>query len=204
MPAGSLAELLSDHQGGHSDLQIEQFITVKGHWTTYGRYKQCLREIDKRHRGLVDLREEAELAAMDLMEAEEPATLAVTDTRERTRLRIARDRQQRQLDQIQQTIAETERELHRFVAIASELKPQVGELTPERRNELDRELWSVRVRAMVALDMFTQGGLSPATAELLIALPAEIRKPILEDARTVQADGRLFDWLTDGPKALEE
>lgn len=199
-----IEQLLFDHQPRHSDLQIDQFIVMKGNWTPYGRYKQALREIDSRYSGLQDMREDAELAVLDLDDAKVALQRELKGTPGFARKQIAYNRQARRLEQIRRTIATQQRELDRLVALATDLKQQIGELTPERREALDRETWSVRVRAMVALDMFTQGGLSPATAELLIALPAEIRRPILEDARTVQADGRLFDWLTDGPKALEE
>ena len=195
----AIEELLADHQGGHSDLQIERFITIKGNWTAYGRYKQCLREIDGRHRGLQELREEAELAALDLQDAARWLGSETEGTADHTRRRIARDRQQRRLDQTRRAIAEQERELQRFVELATELKQQLGELTPRRRSELERELWAVRTRAMVALDLFTSGSLSTATAELLIALPADIRRPILAAAKQAEQQGGLFDWLEAGP-----
>ena len=194
----AIEELLADHQGGHSDLQIERFITIRGNWTAYGRYKQCLREIDGRHHGLQDLREEAELAELDLQDADHLVS-ETEGSADHTRRRIARDRQQRRLDQTRRAIAEQERELQRFVELATELQQQLGELTPERRSELERELWAVRTRAMVALDLFTQGSLSPATAELLIALPADIRRPILAAAKQAEQQGGLFDWLEAGP-----
>lgn len=200
----AINELLQDHQAGHSGLQIDQFIALKGNWTPYGRYKQCLREIDGRHRGLQELHEEAELATLDLDQAASLLSGLPVGTSDHVRRRIDRDRKRRRLADIQRTIADQQRELDRFVELATDLKEQIGELTPERRAVLDREMWAVRTRAMVALDMFSTGSISASTAELLIALPADMRQPILEAAHSAESDGGLFDWLTEGPKALPE
>lgn len=199
-----MEELLSDHQSGHSDLQIDYFIVSKGNWTPYGRYKQCLREIASRHNALLEMREEAELAVLDLDDAKRDLGREVAGTPAAIRKRIACDRQRRRMDGIRQSLAGQQRELNRFVNLANELKRQVGELTDERRSELDAEMWSVRARAMVALDLFTSGQLSQSTAELLIALPVEIRQPILQSAKNAEATGELFDWLERGPRALPQ
>lgn len=199
-----IKHMMQDHQSGHSDLQIDHFIVSKGNWTPYGRYKQCLREIASRHNALLEMREEAELAVLDLDDAKLALEREALGTPAAVRKRVACDRQRRRLESIHRTVATQQRELDRLVALATDLKQQVGELTDDRRAELDAELWSVRVRAMVALDMFTSGHLSQSTAELLIALPVEIRQPILQSAKNAEATGELFDWLEQGPRALPQ
>lgn len=197
----TIEQLLADHQSGHSDLQIDRFIVEKGNWTPYGRYKQALREIAGRHNSLQEMREDAELAVLDLDDAKVELQRELSGTTGFARKQIAHNRQARKLEQIQRAITTQQRELDRLVALATDLKQQIGELTPERREELDRETWSVRIRAMVAMDLLMGGRPSPATAELLIALPADMRQPILEDAAQ---PGKLIGWLQRGPRAIPE
>ena len=47
-----LQDLLQDHQLFHSQFQQDYFITLKAGGTLYGQYKQALRELYKRFRGL--------------------------------------------------------------------------------------------------------------------------------------------------------
>lgn len=195
MTENTIEQLLADHQAGHSELQIDRFIIEKGNWTPYGRYKQALREIDSRHASLQAMREDAEIAELELR------SVLAWFRRLTRRGQIANARQRRKLEGIRRVMATQQRELDRLVTLAAGLKEQIGELTDERRAELDAELWAVRTRAMLALDLFAGGRPSPGTAELLVALPEEIRQPILEDARE---PSRLMRWLQDGPTALPE
>src|SRR5690606_38102694 len=60
------SELLNDHRAGHSEFQIEQFILTRGNWSPFGRYKQCLREIDSRRRAIQDMHLELAQLQLDL------------------------------------------------------------------------------------------------------------------------------------------
>ena len=52
METVSLDDLFADHQGSHSNFQMDNFITIRSGGTAYGQYKQSLRELHKRWRGL--------------------------------------------------------------------------------------------------------------------------------------------------------
>ena len=51
----NLKELLQDHQTGMSDFQDDYLVTARAGGTVYGQYKQSLRELYKRFRGLREL-----------------------------------------------------------------------------------------------------------------------------------------------------
>lgn len=210
-------DYLNDHQEGHSEFQIERFIVTRGNWTPYGRYKQVLRELDKRQRGLEELQTRRRFLLIDRDEA--ARSLAsfcrfVTDSLW-WRSAFHRRRAEIQLWQIDASLIRVDgeietatRERTHFERLAEELRPQVGELTDERRRMLDEELWDIRVRAMAAADLITRRNLSEPTLDLLLSMPLTMRTAVLRDVReTVVAmqqgrDGPLLDWLeqNDGPK----
>ena len=50
-----LAGLLRDHRMFHTEFQMDYFITGRSGETDWGKYRQALRELEKRHRALEDL-----------------------------------------------------------------------------------------------------------------------------------------------------
>lgn len=64
----SLRALLKDHQDGHSDFQADYFITLRAGGTPYGCYKQALRELSKRCRGLRELHIQRKLLLLEITE----------------------------------------------------------------------------------------------------------------------------------------
>ena len=162
MNAQSLNALLADHQIYHSDLQMDAFITGKSGGTPYGEYKQALRELTSRYRTLKDLYASRELLELATRKAEI----------ELTQKRLA-------AQDLEATIADTCREFARFYKQAETLKDDVGELTPERRNELDVAMWVHRVKCMAALDVLTAHMPSRSTVELIAALPPDSRREVM-------------------------
>ena len=67
----NLMKLLDDHQIYHSDFQMDNFITIRSGETQYGQYKQALRELFKRYRGLKELYTGRELLQVDIDELNE-------------------------------------------------------------------------------------------------------------------------------------
>lgn len=190
----SLQALLSDHQPCHSDFQMDRFITGRAGGTVYGQYKQALRELHKRYRGLKDLYAERELCRIDADELAQPPKPCETEfDARRNKVKLVQKRLT--LDELGRSIAETEREFRRFYAQAAALKGSVGELTPERRAQLDREMWAHRLRCMAAVDLLTAGRLGPSTIELLQAVPRGWRKAIL--AEVSDQEGALKAWFLD-------
>ncbi len=184
--AVALKVLLGDHQLYHSDLQMERWIVARGNLTAYGRYKQALREVHKRYRGLKTLYVERQLVQIDV---DELVAADNADPFEKCRDAVRLVQKRMALEDIEFNVTETAREFGKFVEIASALKKAVGTLTPERRDELDREEWRLRLRAMVAVDLVAHGTLQRQTVELLMASPLEWRGAVLEEIKAELAAG---------------
>lgn len=171
-----LQNLFSDHQLYHSDFQMDHLITIRAGGTVYGQYKQALRELYKRYRGLKELYAERELAQVDIDELS-VSTSGNEFEQRRNKIKLAQKRMS--MEEIEKNIQETEREFRRFYAQSEALKQQVGDLTPEKRDRLDREMWEYKLKEMAALDLATSGRLSVNTYEFIGATAPEMRKRVL-------------------------
>lgn len=168
----TIDELLSDHEGGHSDLQMDSFITIRSGGTLYGCYKQALRELAKRKRGVDGLEVERDLLLIDIEEIRSTEDHGdFKSRRETVRLRQCLAR----LAELDRSLTDTRRELDRFFAQAVALKALIGDLTPERRAALDAEMWVHRLKCQAAIDYMSTGRLGPNTAALMQALPRALR-----------------------------
>jgi hypothetical protein len=192
----SILELLADHQRFHSTFQIDYFITAESGGTVYGMYKQALRELDKRYRGL--------FGAGGLLHDREDLTDELAELGGRWWTRISRRRHarvQRQLRrkeaasvELDQVIHDSAREFLRFYQQATALKEQIGELTHERRDELDRDMWRHRLKKMAALDIAVTGVPSSNTLEAITATPLDWRTAIWT---------ALLGWMAEPPTAAQ-
>lgn len=201
-----LSDLLTDHQHYHSDFQMDSFITVRSGGTLYGCYKQALRELDKRTRGLVGLYAERELLMIDIEEFELSSN---GKSREARRKAIELARKRFQLSETDDNISDTEREFLRFygqaVAIREALEAQGVSfpLDAETRDRLDREMWSHRLRCMAAVDMLTAHQLSAQTIEFLHACPPEIRRELFATVLNKDPTAHAQWYLNDSPAVPE-
>lgn len=173
----TLQELFNDHQMYHSDFQMDHLITIRAGGTVYGQYKQALRELYKRYRGLKELYAERELAQVDI---DELSVSTSGNKFEQRRNKINFAKKKMAMEEIEKNIQETEREFRRFYAQAESLKQQVGELTEEKRNKLDREMWEYKLKEMAALDLATSGRLSVNTYEFIGATAPDMRLAVLK------------------------
>ena len=186
-------ELLKDHQLYHSDFQIDNFITLRSGGTPYGQYKQALRELDKRKRGLKGLYAEKALLQVDIDELNAKLEYA-KDSFETRRNQIERSKHIMQMEDLDRNIQDTEREFVRFYSQAASLKEQIGELTPERRKQLDEEMWAFNLKKLAAMDVVTAGNVQKNTLEIIMAAPVEMRMKTLEALKQVNRKA-LIDWL---------
>jgi len=171
-----LVSLLDDHQRYHSDFQIDHFIIARSGGTKYGMYKQALRELDKRTRALRSLYANKRPDPADEFEA--------YDADDRGRV-----------------IADTEREFLRFYAIASALKREIGELTPERRRELDEDMWRHRLKSLAAVELLCEGRVGRNTLEFIMATPKRWRNSLVEEIRD---HAGLMKWFNEFEAVLPE
>lgn len=195
----SAERLLGDFQIYHSDLQVDSFIVNRaGGVTEYGKYFQCLREIHTRTTNLKDRRLALELLDIEIEEME---SVVHTDKFAARKARIEYQRKLNAREEMVRNIADTERELARFVAHAEQYKLSVGELTPERRAELDREQWTIKLMEYATLDCLYGGRPSRDTLEIMRSLPMDIRVDIL--AR-LQNGAALEQWFLSGDRNLPQ
>jgi hypothetical protein len=185
----NLNELFADHQIYHSDFQMDNLITVRAGGTLYGQYKQALRELYKRYRGLKQLYSEKELLQVDI---DELAAKNSCNQFEQRRNEINHKTKLLSMDEMNKNIEDTEREFQRFYAQACVLKSQIGDLTPGKRDKLDREMWEYKLKEMAAIDILTTGHLGNVTYEMIGAVPVKMRFEVLE---LCEDRKKLLEWF---------
>ena len=125
-----IKNLLKDYQPKHSQFQIDNFI-IGNQGCNWSKYKQALREIDGRYNSLIGQKEDLEL--FDLKRVWR------WPFGRKAQIRAIRRKRDRQT--LADNIAETERELRRFVEIAVKLKERIGKLDYEKRKVLESDSW---------------------------------------------------------------
>ncbi|TLN17639.1 hypothetical protein FDZ71_06235 [bacterium] len=183
-----LIDLLADHQLYHSEFQQDYLITARAGGTTYGMYKQALRELFKRKRGLEELYSEKELLLIDIDELE---TLSAGAGFENRRNAVRLKQKRGHLYDMDKNIQDTEREFKRFYQQAAALKAVIGDLTDEKRKALDEDMWRYKLKEMAAIDWIAHGRLGNVTVEMLMAMPIATRKSLLAEIKNHNA---LIDW----------
>jgi hypothetical protein len=186
-----IKDLFADHQLYHSEFQQDYLITVRAGGTVYGQYKQALRELYKRYRGLKELYSQKELLQVDIDELAAAKTCNQFQTR---RNEINRKVKLLSMEEMDKNIEDTEREFQRFYAQACALKKQIGELTPEKRNQLDRDMWEYKLKEMAAIDFLSQGRLGNVTVEMIAAAPMGMRQELLRLINP-QNQNELIQWF---------
>ncbi len=209
MNADTLASLLNDHQLYHSELQMDSFIIrTAGGTTAYGQYKQALRELHKRWRGLKQLQTEKELLAIDIAELE--ASNKDVDYRhkhyfEEQRNAVKLTQKRMAMEDLDRSLSDTQREFEHFYAAAERLKAIVGELTPERRAALDEGMWIAAILEKAGMELTFRGGISMETAGMVMAMPLATRQSLLAQIRH---DGKgivhLLENFDDAPATAPE
>jgi len=177
MADGIIDKLLADHLHGHSDFQMDYFITGKGGPTTYGMYRQALRELVARHKALKRLEIKRQMIELDIDQLQQQSDGCPIKQRRRD-LEIQLKRLE--LEDILTSIHTTRRELDRFYTQAVALKERLGDIDDTRRHELEREMWVERAKLLAIIDLATAGRLSPASYEMIIALPPADRTSIVK------------------------
>ena len=172
-----IATLLSFHRCGHTELQMDRFITVRAGGTPYGCFVQALRELWKRWRGVTDAAHDREELLYRIWKLEGRG-----DRWSAIRLK----RRRRALEELEFRIECDRLELCRFYAQAAALYAHLGfdrdPPTPERLEQLDRERWEHNVLCAIALDAIDGSGLRRATAEMVQCLEPQQRARVLRRA----------------------
>ncbi len=194
-------DLLADHQKYHSSAQIDAFIVARNGGTPYGQYKQVLRELDARRNNLFTRYNERELLGIDIEDLE--------PCREVRRIQIEISQKEFQLQALEDTITDTEREFMRFYAHAVTLKTAIetehGPFDEAVREKLDAAEWEWQMQEKCAIDILAQGRVSAGTIEMLRSWPnRKLTGPMFEAIleNTPHSMGRLVCFITDSPPPL--
>lgn len=193
-----LQKLLNDHQIYHSDFQMDNFITIRSGETQYGQYKQALRELFKRYRGLKELYAGRELLQVDIDELNEKYSDNNFEKR-RTNINLVKHRMD--MEDLERNIEHTEREFKRFYAQANALKKEIGELTSEKQNELDQEMWLHKLKSMVSIDYLTKGRIGENAIAFIMSLSKDLRIPLLAE---IKNHDELIKWFENYDQPLPE
>jgi hypothetical protein len=160
--------LLKDYERSHSRFQIEHFI-IGSTGDTWHQYKHALREIENRYRYLNELKDKKDIAGVPakikrwffLRFSEKTSNIKNGDNREND-----------------DTILDIERELNEFVKIAKKIKKDIGEITDERRQQLEFESWKNKGLKMAAIDILSSGNISNQTYDFIFSLPKKAQLEI--------------------------
>lgn len=181
--------LLNDHQLYMSKFQHDHLITIRAGGTLYGQYKQSLRELYKRVRGYRETTANRDLLIVDIDELQFQLENNDLGQFEKRRKEIEFIRKTALLEESNRVVNETAREGARFYQQAVALKEQIGDLTPEKRKQLDFDMWVFKIKQMAFYDFVTTGRVGRNAFEYACALPADARPMVMD--------------LIGKPKALE-
>ena len=185
-----LKELLNDHQLGMSEFQDDYFVTVKSGGTLYGQYKQALRELYKRFRSLREIQCDYEKLQIEI----EQYLDTYKNNKESFKGRLAFVEYKRsimQLEELERLNKDTKREFKRFYKQGIYLKEQIGELTPQKRELLEKDMWLFKVKELICIDWVTNKNISRSTFELIHSLPQEMKSEI---TKVMQNQNELLEW----------
>jgi len=174
--------LLNDHQSGMSEYQDDYLVTTRAGGTLYGQYKQSLREMYKRLRGLRQgflgpqglQRLLLKIKYLTLLKY---ITYIIPYAGASVRVILSYCIERR--EEMERSIFDNYREFNRFYQQASALKKIIGDITPDARRTLERELWRYRVKEMAACDYMQHGRLKDVTIQFLTSMPKQDKSDLM-------------------------
>ncbi len=190
---GMITTILGDHRHFHSAWQIDHAITAKSGGTVYGCYRQAVRELHKRWRGLRGLYAERVKLAADCDQAQGV---------QRCEIRL-------QAVEADHVIADTEREFLQFWGQAVACRRAMGladdqPMPEDMRDRLEGEFWEYQIKALAAVDFITTGRLSRNTVEILAATKGRQRQRLVSAILDPQAHDTLIAWYFSHEPELPE
>ena len=191
-----LQDLLKDHQLYMSEFQHESFVvTNSGGSTLFGQYKQALRELYKRTRGVRESVCNDKKLAVEIKILERDIKKE-TDELEQELLKIELVRKQAQQEESERVLKDTKREWESFYKQAIYLKglleKEHGELTDEVKKQLEIEMWHCTVKENIAMDYVTTGRISKGSYEMINSMPKDLKMTMLQEARK---QTELVEWF---------
>lgn len=181
-----IQELLKDCFTGHDDTQISSFMIIKNGGTSWGCYRQALRELSSRVKtlqsswiGLQKLNRKLDNPADELEKLELDLELAG----------------------VYEHMETVKREAAKIYTIACSLKQVIGELDAEKIKTLNEEFWVHKIKVNCVQDLLDNGKLSAETRSLIQSLSKPLKK-IIQEALAEPQD--LVDWFIEFETAVPE
>lgn len=184
----NLQELLKDHYTGHSDFQIDYFITNKSSVTDFGMYKQALRELSVRTDNLKSLWFKQQENDLDISECKGKNFRSAREELKHKKLLLIRDGTKNSINNVY-------REFSRFYRQAVALKKRIGELTPEICDRLDKSTWIKQIQQTIILERIVNKRVSKSTLETIAALPRNDKLFLMKEMREGDDENKMIDWL---------
>lgn len=188
-----LKEIINDHRSYHSKFQVDNLITYRSGLTVFGMYHQACREVWKRFRSiknsmlsLDDLKCKIELQQDKIEKAKKPAKKRILEN-DLKRFKFAVFETEKSLKELQQEFAW-------FYSQCETLKPMLGELTEERRRELELEYHIADAKRKIAIDARTLPKPSKSNIEYIASFPKDVRDEIFNGMRDKK---NLIKWLDE-------
>ena len=191
-----LQELLKDHQLYMSEFQHETFVvTNSGGSTRYGQYKQALRELYKRTRGVREAVCDNKKLAIEIKILERNIDKE-SDELDRELLQVELIRKRAQQEESARVLQDTKREWESFyrqsIYLKALLEQEHGELTDEIKKQLELERWHCVIKENVAMDYVTTGRISKSSYEMINSMPKNLKMTMLQEA---QQQDKLIEWF---------
>jgi hypothetical protein len=211
-------ELLKDHRTGQDDVQNGMF--VLGGRSEWGTYKQGLREFYKRIRGLRQIICSRDKLLIDIEELEynmEEAAVKLADmTLEEAKIfekskegfqlrRDAIDLKEKYgaKEESDRVLSNTKREATLYYMVCEKLKKKLGDISEERRRELDIEEWKHFHKKRASISLRTTGRIDDVVLGNLASLPSSIREDWMKDFMDKDLIGSFVDTLNGDNAALD-
>lgn len=195
-----LDELLKDHRTGQDSTQLGNF--VLGGRTKWGTYKQAIRELYKRIRGLRQMITDRDLLYIDMEDLQD--RIEGDDTRDAQRAKIELRALHGRLEESERGIRDTKREAVLFYRVAKELKDEFGEIDEMTRIKLDREDWRWWHLKRAAISKLVTGRLDNVILKNMCSLPIEERNYLLNIMKDDQTLERLIEQSEYGRELPSE
>ncbi len=191
-----LKELLDDHQTGMSEFQDDYLVTTRAGGTLYGQYKQSLRELYKRFRGLREQSCDLEKLLIEI-EQQEHIIRTSNDQFEVKFAEVEFKRKTMVIEEAERVIKDNKREFTRFYQQAAYFKSLLGDITDEKRKILDREMWEFKVKEMMYIDIKSTGRLKNSTLEFINSFPKDKKIELLSYTYSQESVGKLLEWYEE-------
>jgi hypothetical protein len=178
-----LAKLLKDHYLYHTEFQQDNYITVKSGGTLYGQYRQSLRELYKRTRGLREVYCDREKLKIEIREQKKLSEKFFMTKIKKDYAKVEYHRKSMMMEEAERVIKHTEREFQRFYEQAMTYKHLLGDITEERRKVLEKEMHIFHVKEMAVIDYITSGRLRNSTYEFINSMPKQIKDELMNEIK---------------------